>query len=166
MANDAFDLFAFLGKLSRRDLHAYDKLTPEGQKAASPLVIGRWLTGTSDEAQLLRLNTFANPYVFSLGQDKALLFSLLAGACTGSTSRYTWIKPPGSKAQTRKLQTIASYYGCSLMEAKELLAVTTNETVLQMAEELGYDKDELKKLEGELDGPRSPAPPSRKPKKH
>ena len=39
---DAFDLFAFLGQLNKRNLQAYDQLTDEGKKAAHPLVIIHW----------------------------------------------------------------------------------------------------------------------------
>lgn len=166
---DAFDLFAFLGALNRRDLQAFNKLTEEGQKAAHPLVIMRWLSGTNDQAQIIRLNEFANRYVFSLGQEKPLLFKLLASACTGKTQRTTWLKGPGSNSQRLALEAVKSQFQCSTREAKGYIELLSSEDILRFAEEAGWDKEQLKKLTTELgkeDGPRSGSnqKSSRKPK--
>lgn len=147
---DALDLFGFLGQLNRRDPLAYDRLSDEAKKAAHPLVIMRWLTGTSDQAQIVRLNEFANKYVFALGTDKALLFKLLAAACTGKTSRTNWIKGPGSKSARLAIQAVAAKYECSIREAEEYLQFLSAEDVVLCAEEVGWDKDSLKKLTSEL----------------
>lgn len=165
---DAFDLFALLGALNRRDLHAFDKLTEAGQAAAHPLVIMRWLSGTGDQAQIIRLNEFANRYVFSLGTEKPLLFKLLAAACTGKTQRVNWLKGPGSASTRLSIEAIKLQYDCSTREAQGYLPLLEPEDVLRFAEEAGWDKEQLKKLGTELgreDGPRVAAKISRKPKK-
>lgn len=163
--NEAFDLFAFLGTLSKRDLTAYDKLSDEAKKAAAPFVVQRWLTGTSDAAQIVRVNTFVNPYTFSLGQDKTLLFKLLAAAATGKTSRYSWLKGPGSKNEKLRLEAIKQYYGISTREAASY--AIDSSSILEMAAELGWDDEELKKLKAEVtkDESGSTEKPSRKPSK-
>jgi hypothetical protein len=146
--NEAFDLFQFLGALSKRDINAFEKLTPEAQKAVAPFVLQRWMTGTSDAAQIVRINTFVNPFTFSLGQDKALLCKLLAAAATGKTGRYSWIKGPGAKAEKLRLEAIKQFYGVSTREAKEYSL--DPETIMEMAHQLGWDDDELKKLKAEV----------------
>lgn len=146
---DAFDLFAFLGELNRRNLNAYTELSPEGQKAAHPLVIQRWLSGTSDSAQIVRLNMFSNKYVFTLGQHKPLLFKLLAAACTGS-KRNQWIKGPGGTSTKLSLDVIKRTHGCSTREAAMHIRFLKPEQVLEYGEELGLPKEELKKLSIEL----------------
>lgn len=153
----AFDLFEALAKLSSGDLQWYDRLSPEDKKAASPFVLGRWLTGTSDTAQLIRLNTFVNPYVFSLGQEKALLFKLMAAACTGKSKRYNWLKAPGAKTAPKlKLLAIEQYYDVTSREARLYESSVPAGDVINMAEELGWDSEELKKLKKEVgDGPGS-----------
>jgi hypothetical protein len=161
MSRDAFDLFEFLGQLNQRNLRAYDNLTEEGKKAAHPLVIMRWLTGTSDAAQIIRLNEFANKYVFSLGQEKELLFKLLAASCTGNVRRNNWIKGPGSGAQKLSVEAIVARYRCSPKEADQYIALLDPSDILQFAEDAGWEKDQLKKLQAEL----SPAEPKAKPKK-
>lgn len=129
----------------------YDRLSPEDKKAASPYVIARWLTGTNDQEQLVRLNTFVNPYVFSLGTEKELLFKLMAAACTGRTRRYTWLKMPTGKLSSKmKLEVVMQYYEASSREATSYLQNISGETLMEMAEELGWDKDELTKLKKEI----------------
>jgi hypothetical protein len=165
----AFDLFSFLGALNRRDLQAFDKLTEEGQKAAHPLVIMRWLSGTGDQAQIIRLNEFANRYVFSLGTEKPLLFKLLAAACTGKTQRANWIKGPGSKSEKLSIEAIKQQYECSAREARDYLPMLDATDVVRFAEDAGWEKDVIKKLTTELDkddtgSGRAPSS-SRKPKK-
>lgn len=165
---EAFDLFQFLGQLNKRDLQAYDKLTDEGKKAAHPLVIMRWLSGTSDQAQIVRLNEFANKYVFSLGSEKPLLFKLLAASCTGKTGRTQWLKGPGGSSTRLSLEAIKAKYGCSTREAEHYIKLLDPTDILEYAEEAGWDKDQLKKLQTELgkeDGSRVPAKRSSKQKK-
>lgn len=166
---DALDLFGFLAKLNRRDHRAYDLLSEEAQGAAHPFVIMRWLSGTGDQAQIVRLNEFANRYVFALGADKELLFKLLAAACTGKTSRVSWIKGPGSGSQRLAIEAIMAKYDCSTREAEEYLPLLDASDVIGFAEDAGWDKDQLKKLTTELGKddaePRGTAKGSRKPKK-
>jgi len=167
---EAFDLFAFLGQLNRRDMHAYERLSDEGKKAASPLVIMRWLSGTSDQAQIVRLNTFANRYVFSLGTEKELLFKLLAASCTGKVSRTNWIKGPSGTSTKLALEAIKARFEVSTREAEEYLRMLDPSDVVRFAEDAGWDKDQVKKLTTELgkdneSGSGSTPKSSRKPKK-
>lgn len=167
---DAFDLFALLGQLNRRDMKAFEKLSEGGQKAAHPFVIMRWLSGTSDRAQIVRLNEFANKYMFSLGAEKPLLFKLLAASCTGNTQRASWIKGPTGTSSKLSLEAIKSQFQCSTREAEEYLGMLEPADMLRYAEEAGWSKDEIKKLSTELgkeDGTGSRRAPksSSKPKK-
>ncbi len=146
--NQAFDLFAFLNTLSKRDFSAYDRLSDEAQKVAAPFVTQRWMTGTSDVAQIMRVNTFVNPYIFSLGSDKALLFKLLAAAATSKSSRYTWLKGPGAKSEKHRLEVIKQFYEVSTREASSY--IIDRESIIEMATELGWDDEELKKLKAEV----------------
>jgi len=158
----SFDLFQGLSDLSKRDLQWYANLSDEDKKAAAPFVIARWMTGTNDQAQLIRINTFVNPYLFSLGSEKGLLFSLLAAAATGKSKRYSWIKAPGMKAVTKlRLEAIKQYYDISTREAVGYADAIDAEDILAMAEECGWDKEELAKLKKEVgDGSGSPKKPS------
>lgn len=147
----AFDLFEGLASLSKGDQQWYTRMPPEDQKTASPYVIARWMTGTSDSAQLLRLNTFVNPYVFPLGAEKELLFKLIAAAATGKTRRYTWMKAPVAKQATKlRVEAIKQFYEASTREASLYVKNIPAEDILEMAETLGWEKDEMTKLKKEV----------------
>lgn len=160
----AFDLFASLAQISSGDMTWYDNLSEEDKKSASPFVLTRWMTGTSDQAQLVRINTFVNPYVFSLAAEKPLLFKLLAAAATGKTKRYNWMKAPGAKQAVKlRLEVIEQYYEVSPREAASYAENISADDLLEMAEELGWEKDELTKLKKEVgDGSGSTEKPGKR----
>lgn len=145
-----FDLFAGLSSLSKGNMNWYKSLSPEAQKQAHPYVIARWMVGTSDVAQLIRINTFVNPYLFTLPEEKDLLFKLLAASATGNTYRYKWMKPPGSSTAKISAEVVSRYYDVTLREGELYLFNHDSADVMEMAEALGYDKDELTKLKKEL----------------
>lgn len=161
---NAFDLFQGLSALGRKDRDWFNNLSPEGQKAAAPFVMMRWMSGTSDSAQIVRLNTVANPYMFAGSADKSALFKLLATAATGKVGRVSWIKGPTTKAKRLSIDCISQYYDCSPREAATY-KVQPND-LIEMSEELGWDKEETAKLKKELDdGSGTTAKTSSKPSK-
>jgi hypothetical protein len=109
------------------------------------------MTGTSDQAQVIRINEFVNPYVFSLGSHKELLFKLLATASTGSSRRYSWAKGPTSIQARSTIEVLRQYYNCSSREAKLHLQAVKKDDLLLMGDSLGWTKDEMKKLKDELE---------------
>jgi len=159
-----FDLFAGLAALGRKDLSWFESLSEAGQKAAAPFVMMRWMTGTSDQSQILRLNSFVNPYVFAGSADKGQLFKLLAATATGRNARYAWLKGPTTKAKRLSIEVISQFYECSSREAGTY--VVDADSLIEMAEQLGWEKDEIAKLKKEIDdGSGSTKSSSEKPKK-
>lgn len=146
----SFDLFAFLSRMNARDQLAYSKLQDDAKKAAAPLVIMRWLSGTSDPAQIIRINQFVNPYIFSLGKEPELLFKLMASSCTGKVSRVNWLKGPSGTGNRLAVKAVMEHYELSSREASEYLMVMSPADVVSCAESLGWEKDQIKKLSTEL----------------
>ena len=144
-----FDLFKGLDSLSKNDYHWYQNLNDDGKKAVAPLVLTRWLSGTNDYLQIIKINIIANPYIFSLGNEKALLCKLLA-ASTTQPRRYQWLKGPGSANSSLVLKIISEYYDVSLREAALYVDTIDKNDLLEMAEELGAEKDILAKLKKEI----------------
>lgn len=166
MDGNAFDLFQGLAALGGKDYEWYDKLSPEGQKAAAPFVMMRWMCGTSDESQIIRINTHVNPYVFSPSMNKSALFKSLAAAATGRNKRYSWIKGPTTKSRKLSTEVTMAYYECSPRECADYKIDA--QSLIEMAEELGWDKEQIAKLKKECDndGPTGDAAKqSAKPKK-
>ena len=160
---NAFDLFEGLASLSSGNKEWYNNLSEAGQKASAPFVMTRWMTGTSDAAQIIRLNTVVNPYLFAGTADKSALFKLMAVAATGKSKRYSWVKGPGAKTKKMTIDVIKAYYDCSTREA--VTYKVSNEDLLEMAEELGLEKEDVAKLKKELDDTGTTQKPSGKPAK-
>lgn len=144
------DLFSFLEKLNARKIKAYDDLTEEEKKTMHPYVIMRWLSGTNNPMQIIRLNVFANKYMFSLGENKSLLFALLAASCSGDVKRVSWLKAPGQSNTKLAAKVLQDRFKISSREVESYRTLLEGSDILQYAEDLGWDKDMMKRLEQEL----------------
>ena len=91
------DIFRVLNHTSRKDISFFNQLTEEEQKAYQPLVVMRWLTGTTDARQIYFINELVNPFVFSLPNHKQLLYNLMTTCTTGTPQRYYWNKTLSKK---------------------------------------------------------------------
>lgn len=147
------DIFSLLGNIDKKSSgDLYQSLSDDEKKGFPPLVVMRWMSGTSDERQIMMLNTFINPLVFTLGKHPHLLMQVLQVCSSKVPKRYTWLGVKGKKKNTESLKVVGEYYEMSQREVRILSPFPTNTEVLQMAEELGWDKDEIKKLDKELKG--------------
>ena len=143
-----FDLFEVLSKLSARKLDVFDSLTDEAVKEFQPLIIQRWLSGSTNELQIIRLNEFVNKFIFSLPNEKELLLKLMGIACSGNVKKCNWIKIEKNK-NNLAVQVIKNRYNCSTREAKEHLNFLNKEDILEFAAELGMEKNDISKLQKE-----------------
>ncbi len=144
------DIFDVLGKLSTRDHMLYRRLSDDEKKAFSALVVMRWMSGTSDRAQIVALNTFANKAIFPLGKHPELLAMLLASCATGKTRRYQWLGLKAGKKKTLAKKAIQEYFDYSSQEVRKLTTLPPEEEIVMMAESCGWQKDEIAKLKKEL----------------
>ena len=145
------DIFSVLTKLNSGDLHVYNGLTPEERKGFSAYVITRWLSGTNNSHQLILINELVNSVLFKLGNHPELLAKLMACCGTKSYQRFNWIAEAkkGSKSQPLSLSVIEEYFEYTTREAKYQLPLISKQDIVEMAEELGWQADELKKLKKE-----------------
>jgi len=152
MADRKLNLFELLGAISEKNTGYYQNLTDEELKELQPFVIMRWLTGTSSKRQVYLLNAVVNPFVFDLGQHKQLLFYLLT-LCTQHAQRYNWIKPPSSKRLGKLAVTVlCDYFKYTKRQAIDAAKLLQSEDILDYAEQLGWQKEEIAKLKKELKG--------------
>lgn len=150
----ALDIFSILSKLNAKDLTVWDNLSDEERKGFSPYIIARWMSGTNDPMQIILLNELVNPNIFSkTGQRTDIMCKLLAICGTGQSKRFKWI-PESKKAKKKdvSLEIVKEYYDITTAEALHYITTLDNSDVLEMAEELGYQQDELKKLKKDLGG--------------
>lgn len=146
------DIFSLLGSInSSRSGDIYSNLSDDEKKGFAPLVVMRWMTGTSDERQIMMLNEFVNPYVFPLGKHPHLLMHALHVASSKQSKRYAWLGVKGGKKSTLANKAISEYFDYSTREVNLLSPRPSNAEIMQMAEELGWQKEEVVKLKKELE---------------
>lgn len=145
------DIFAVLKSIDSGNYFLYDQLTDEERKEVAPFVIQRWLTGTSDREQILRVNSLVNTFAFALGKHPALLTKLMSVAATKRVKRYQWQKGLSTGSSKSKIiEIISKYYDCSSKDASQMVSLLSAEDIMAIAVELGLDKDEIKDLRKQI----------------
>ena len=153
MATYKLDIFDTLAKIDNKNTgNLYAKLTEDERKGFSPLIVMQWMSGTSDERQIMLLNEFVNPYVFPLAKHPELLMRLLQVSSSKVARRYSWIAVKSKKKKAEAWRAVSEYFDLSDREVALIKPFPSDEEVLSMADDLGWQKDEIKKLEKELKG--------------
>lgn len=146
------DIFKTLNSISTKDSSFFDNLSEEEQKAFQPLVVMRWLSGTKKPLQIIFLNELVNPLVFSIPNHKKLLVQLMAACSPGRSQRYVWNKNKSKKSTSmpKTVGVIKEYFGYNTRDAKDSLVLLDNATVVEMCEDLGWQKEDLRQVQKEL----------------
>jgi len=152
VAERALDLFWLLGQLDKKKFGVWDTLTEEQRKEVSPYMLLRWLAGNLDEPeQLVNLADIAAPLTFDLADKKGLMLDLFTACTVGGPKRYTWTNykiTVKKKSLARDL--IAKTYRWSMKQAAEARHMFTNDDLLELAKDQGWQADEVKELKKEL----------------
>lgn len=144
------DVFDTLGQINDKNIDFLTNVSEDERKGFQPLVVMRWLSGTSSPLQVHLINELVNPYVFSLSHDKDLLYKLMT-VCSVKKQRYKWIKPASKGSNfTHCIGVICSYYGYSKSQASQVLRLLSDDDILRIAEHQGTQKDETAKIISEL----------------
>ena len=150
MQKHKLDIFRVIENIDLKNQDFFAGLTEEEKKAFHPLVVMRWLTGTRNPAQIVFINSVVNPYVFDLANHKELLYKLMVVCSTGTKQRYSWTK--SKKVSTRPIseRVVAETFSMSLNHARDALVLLDRDTIVEYAQCLGYQQEELMKLDKDL----------------
>jgi hypothetical protein len=152
--NSGVDIFEVLDHADRKDVNYFKNLTRDQQKKFVPVVVARWLTGTYNKQQLILLNEFINPYLYSLHDHKDLLWKMITVCTSGNKTRYSWIKTNSNSIKhPESIKCIKKYFNYNTQQATLCFNTISNNTVLDLAEELGYQDSELNLIRKELGFP-------------
>lgn len=151
-AERALDLFWLLGQLDRKKFGLWETLTEEQRKEVSPYMLLRWLSGNLDEPeQLVNLADIAAPLTFDLAHKKDLMLDLFAACTVGGPKRYNWVNYKiATKKKSLARDLIAKTYKWTLKQADEARHMFTNDELLELAQDQGWQADEVKELKKEL----------------
>lgn len=145
------DIFEALNKIDRRDVTYFANLPEEVRKKFAPIVFMRWYSGTSNPTHIKLVNRLLNPMVFNLYKHPDLMWKLFVAMSDGKSKRYNWIKKKSKdKSAPTVTGLVAEYYQVSRERASQYRKRFTLEDILEMAEEVGYDNDQVKKIKAEL----------------
>ena len=143
-------IFQILGYINNGSSY-FEDLPDDQLKDLHPYVLTRWLAGSNDPSMVLYVNEVCNGPNNGLSKHKRLLLRLLQ-TTRGASARPQWIAPPkrGSKGGSLTIQVIQESLGCSKREAALHVEGLSTETIVAEAERLGWQKEEMKKLNLEL----------------
>jgi len=146
------DIFRLLGSLSKRSTHAYDELTADEKKTVQPLILMRWMSGTSDARQVYFLNELVNPFVFPFYKHNELLVKLLSICGPGQPRRYKWVKASSKKSTKlpESTKVVQEVFGYNKTDAVDALRILSDNDILSYATSLGRQDDEIKVIKKEL----------------
>jgi len=145
------NLFELLQNLDEGNLTYYRELTPELRKQFSPFMAMQWLSCTKNNTQLILLNELVNRHIFTLHKHPELLYYLLTICTSGTKQFYKWKKPPSTATKFPiSVAVIKEALEYSTSTAIASLAVLSVDDILEIAHDLGYQKDMVSKLKTEL----------------
>lgn len=146
-----FDLFKYLPEFEKGNLDIWDNLSDDERKGFSPLIVMQWLSATSDSIRLQKLTKIVNNVVFNptISKHKQLLAMLLAITSKGRSAKRKFISMPKSKGRNKSIDVLTQYFGYSTREASMYLDKANIEWLVELAEDLGWEKDDINLLEKE-----------------
>jgi len=145
-------IFDILARIDAKDKNFYDDLSESVQKAEHPLVLMKWMAGTTDPMKTTMLNEVVNPYAFNLHRHKPLVMKLLTICADGHRTRYKWTKL--KKGKTTKYPTLTDIvkrvFDYSTQKAVDVIPLLSDDQLLEYADHLGFQKDEIRNVKKEI----------------
>lgn len=134
-------IFDVLNCIDTRKIERFEDIEAD----YNPYMTMRWMAACKDANRITRVNGLLNVVTFNLHADKKLLYYLSCALSDGNTKRYQWINK--YKEDKTKNEIISMYFDITPREARTVHHLYNGEDLLEMAEELGYNEKELKKLQ-------------------
>lgn len=152
MSNEnKINIFDVLNHIDSGDIYYYDNLTDEQKNSISMFMLCQWMTCMNNQQQLKAVEAIVNPYIFSLHKHKTLLYKLMVIASSGTKKNYKWNYKKKKKSTSASVSIISEYHDLSNKHAEEYINMFKKEDIIDMAMELGYDDNYLKKIKKEYE---------------
>ena len=146
------DIFKLLDGISKNDISLIDSLSEEELKEVSPFFLQMWLKCPDNnfDGRMCLTNEIINPYILSLSAHKKLLYKLMCVA-HGFDIQTRYYLSKNKKISVKKhLIAIMDYYKCNEREARDYSNLLQKDDIIEIAEALGYDDEEVKEITNEI----------------
>lgn len=121
----------------------------------SPFVITKWIASANVPEQVILANEMINKQYWWLSYDTNV-YPAVANSCLLSSpyTKYNFTKTLSTKAsdvkKSKVYQLFKKYYDYSVVEFEQIRDLITEEMVVSMAYDLGYEDKEIKQITKEL----------------
>lgn len=141
----ALDIFALFGELDRKNFDLWETWTEEQRKEFSPFMTLRWLAGTHEPEQLVKLGDIACACLFEFSDKKELMLKVLTACTASGPKRYKWMPPKGAaKSSSKMLELVAETYGMPQRHARDLMSLFSKDELTELGRAAGMQDDEVK----------------------
>lgn len=153
------NLFGALDAIQLKNKKYYRSLTPAQKKEFVPFIIMRWLSGSNNRNKIERLNGIVNILAegpgaardYIRGEHGALFYNLLICSMDGRREVNRWLKKNGGTInRSKSLSVVMRFFSYGSREANDALKILSAEDIMDMAAQLGLQKDEIAELKKEL----------------
>lgn len=153
------DIFSIMRKLDSGNKNIYHGLDKESKKELDSFIgflALRWMSASDDNSDAAYyvevVNDIANPDYFKLSDHRELQSKLLAICGARKRVRHCWISPPKNRVGNLAFRVVLEAYP-HLKDDEILLWIEQcgRDLIMDMARRLGWQEEELKKLEKELE---------------
>jgi len=145
------DIFEILNNINSNNIEYIDKLEDGELSDFKPFLVQQWLKGATSnkDYHLLLTNEFCNEYIFSLSKHPKLLYKLFCVANGFDENTYYKFRKRTINKKPLSNTIISAIYSYSTEHANDVVNIFSKNEMVGMAEQLGYDKDQIKRVKKE-----------------
>jgi hypothetical protein len=149
------DIFKVFKKIKKNNIKYWKTLTEDEQKGFSPVVIIRWLSSNTP-IELIYLNELVNPYIIPFAKTSenpghnGLIYNLMTMSTENDGNDYRYVKRINDLKFPISTKLLGEYLNYSIRETKPVLQFYTNDDIVEICNDLGYQKDTLSNIKKEL----------------
>lgn len=144
MAAERLDIFEVLKNINNKNYNYIQNLDNDQQKQFSPYIVNQWLCCSNNPLQVVLMDKLVNRKFFKLYKHPNLIYKLFCVAAVDKSARYTWLYKKAAKDDS--IEIISQYLTCSMRDARRFKDYYSSTEIKEMAEVLGYQPAEIKKL--------------------
>lgn len=145
-------IFEILENIDSGNIEWVDDEKNEEVFKKNSFVLGMWKFGTKNKNEILKIDRFVDKYTFTFSNKHPKLYYYLhCIASDGVEKNYKWIKREKNLKNSMLENLMSSYYDISPREASESVSLVSKDMVLNMAEQMGLPREDIKKIESEYD---------------